>query len=73
MFSVGEMSAHPDGVKVSGIRNGRVMGLIAADERTTRNQRYFFPDGPDRLSVIKPAGDHLPDLRARISAATSPS
>ncbi|MDA5093562.1 helix-turn-helix domain-containing protein [Aliiroseovarius sp. KMU-50] len=56
MFSIGELSRRT-GVKVPTIRYYEQMGLIAADGRTTGNQRRFSQDGLERLSFIRHARD----------------
>ena len=56
MLSIGEM-ARRSGVKVPTIRYYEQMGLIAAPERTSGNQRRYSRAELDRLTFIRHARD----------------
>ncbi|RED10633.1 MerR family transcriptional regulator [Pontivivens insulae] len=56
MFSIGELSKRTK-VKIPTIRYYEGMGLLAAPERTTGNQRRYDAAGLERLSFIKHARD----------------
>jgi DNA-binding transcriptional MerR regulator len=56
MLSIGEM-ARRSGVKVPTIRYYEQMGLIAAPERTSGNQRRYSKRELDRLTFIRHARD----------------
>lgn len=54
MFSIGELASRT-GVKVPTIRYYEKLGLLAAPERTSGNQRRYGADGLERLGFIKHA------------------
>lgn len=66
MFSIGELSRRAN-VKVPTIRYYEEMGLLAAPERTSGNQRRYDASGLERLSFIK----HARDLGFSIEAISS--
>nr|WP_323778415.1 helix-turn-helix domain-containing protein [Amylibacter sp.] len=74
MYSIGDLSKRT-GVKIPTIRYYEQMGLIAAADRSSGNQRRYTKDGLARLSFIRHARDlglSLADIHELVDLSHAP-